>query len=165
MAVRPNWALDLELWIEVFRPLTCLRQHDQRKYTSSYKPSKQSTRELFMNTKSFAIVALIAAFAPISAFAQQQQQQPKASKAEVQKVVDSIKGDKAKLAKYCSFVKLDDQFEQAAQKNQKDPKLQSLGQELAESIKKVGPDFEKIMNSELDEASSGLLEGLGKSCQ
>jgi hypothetical protein len=118
-----------------------------------------------MNMKPFAIIALLAAFAPMPALSQQQQKAPKASKAEVQKVVDSIKGDKAKLASYCDFVKLDDQVEQLASKNQKDPKLQSLGQQLTDSIKKVGPDFEKIMNSELDQASSDLLEGLGKSCQ
>ena len=118
-----------------------------------------------MNTKPFAVIAILAAFAPMTAFAQQQQNAPKAGKADVQKVVDSIKGDKAKLAKYCEFVKLDDQLEAIASKNPKDPKLQSLGNQLNDSMKKVGPDFEKIMNSELDEASSGLLEGLGKSCQ
>lgn len=118
-----------------------------------------------MNTKPFAVIALLAAFAPVSAHSQQQPNIPKASKADVQKVVDSIKGDKAKLAKYCSFVKLDDQVEAIAAKNQKDPKLESLGKQVTESIKQVGPDFEKIMNSELDQDSGALLEGLGKSCQ
>jgi hypothetical protein len=118
-----------------------------------------------MNLKLFSVVAFLAAFAPMSALAQQQPNIPKASKADVQKVIDSIKGDKAKMAAYCSFNKLDDQVEAIAAKNQNDPKLQSLGQQLTESIKKVGPDFEKIMSSELDQASGTLLENLGKSCQ
>jgi hypothetical protein len=118
-----------------------------------------------MNIKPFAAIALLAAFAPMSALAQQPQNAPKASKADVQKVVDGIKADKAKLASYCAFVKLDDQVEQTASKNQKDPKLQSLTQQLNDAVKKVGPDFEKIMNSELDEASGKLLEGLGQSCK
>jgi hypothetical protein len=118
-----------------------------------------------MNTKPFAVLALLAALAPAPAFSQPQPNAPKANKADVQKVIDSIKADKAKLASYCNFVKLDDQLEAIASKNQKDPKLQSLGTQLTESIKKVGPDFEKIMNSELDQASADLLEGLGKSCQ
>jgi hypothetical protein len=118
-----------------------------------------------MNTKPFAIIALLAAFAPMSTLAQQQQNAPKASKADVQKVVDSIKADKAKLANYCAFAKLDDQVESIASKNDKDPKLQGLSQQLNDAVKKVGPDFEKIMNSELDEASGKLLEGLGQSCK
>jgi hypothetical protein len=145
-------------------PVTRLKQDAQRLYAGPYDPSIQSIRELFMNTKPFAIIALLAAFAPISALSQQQQNIPKASKADVQKVIDTIKADKAKLASYCDFVKLDDQVEAIASKNVKDPKLQSLGSQLTESIKKVGPDFEKIMNSELDQASGALLEGLGKSC-
>jgi hypothetical protein len=117
-----------------------------------------------MNTKPLAVLAFLAAFAPVSAFSQQQQNGPKASKADVQKVVDSIKADKTKLANYCTFVKLDDQVEAIATKNDKDPKLQSLGSQLNDSIKKVGPDFEKIMNSDLDEASGKLLESLGSAC-
>jgi hypothetical protein len=118
-----------------------------------------------MNTKLFSAIVLLAAFAPGSALSQQQPSAPKASKEDVQKVVDSIKSDKAKMAAYCSFNKLDDEFEAIVSKNQNDPKLESLGKQLAESIKKVGPDFEKIMNSELDAASGAILENLGKTCQ
>jgi hypothetical protein len=117
-----------------------------------------------MNMKLVSAVTILTAFASMPGLAQQPNM-PKASKADVQKVIDSIKGDKVKMAAYCSFNKLDDQVEAIAAKNQNDPKLQSLGKELVESIKKVGPDFEKIMNSELDEASGTLLENLGKSCQ
>ena len=113
-----------------------------------------------MNMKLFSVVALLAACAPMPALSQQQPNIPKASKADVQKVVDSIKGDKAKMAAYCSFTKLDDQVEAIATKNQNDPKLQSLGKQLSESMKKIGPDFERIMKSELE---SGVKCPSGKS--
>jgi hypothetical protein len=111
----------------------------------------------------FALSA-VAALASVPALAQQANA-PKASKADVEKVISSIKGDKAKLANYCTFVKLEDEADALAAKNQKDPKLQSLGQQIGDSIKKVGPDFEKIMNSELDDASGALFEDLAKSCK
>src|SRR5215469_5620297 len=111
-------------------------------------------REL-MNTKPLTVIALLAPLIAMSALAQQPNA-PKASKADVQKVITSINGDKAKLANYCAFSKLDDQVEAIATKDSKDPKLQSLSNQLSESIRKVGPDFEKIMNSELDEASGAL---------
>ena len=112
------------------------------------------------------VIALtaVAALASVPALAQQANA-PKASKAEVEKLVSSIKGDKAKLAQYCAFVKLEDEADAIAAKNQKDPKLQSLGRQIGDTVKKVGPDFEKIMNSELDEASGALLEDLAKSCK
>jgi len=118
-----------------------------------------------MNTKLFTAVAFLSACASIPALSQQNSNAPKASKADVQKVVDGIKADKAKLASYCAFVKLDDQIEAIATKNKDDPKLKSLGQQEADAVKKVGPDFEKIMNSELDDASGKLLEDLGSSCK
>jgi hypothetical protein len=117
-----------------------------------------------MNTKLFTVIALMAAFAPMSALSQQQPSAPKASKADVQKVIDSIKGDKSKMAAYCDSSKLDDQIEAIAAKNQNDPKLKSLYAQLAASNKKVGSDFQKIMDSELDQASGALLEDLAKSC-
>jgi hypothetical protein len=114
--------------------------------------------------KLVSAIAILAAFASTAGLAQQTQT-PKASKADVQKVVDSIKADKAKMAAYCESVKLDAQAEAIAAKNQKDPKLQSLDKQIADANKKVGPDFEKVMNSELDEASGAPLEGLMKSCK
>jgi ABC-type transporter MlaC component len=118
-----------------------------------------------MNMKLVSAMAILTAFASMPVVAQQQPNVPKASKAEVQKVLDGIKADKAKLAAYCASAKLDEQMGAIAAKDQKDPKLQSLGAQLEELNKKVGPDFEKIMNSELDEASGALLEDLTKSCK
>ena len=118
-----------------------------------------------MNMKLVSAMAILTASASMPVFAQQQPDVPKASKAEVQKVLNGIKADNAKMAAYCASAKLDDQMNAIAAKNQKDPKLQSLGEQINELNKKVGPDFEKIMNSELDEASGALLEDLTKSCK
>ncbi len=109
-------------------------------------------------------VTILAAFVSMPGHAQQPNM-PKASKADVQSVVNSIKADKAKMAAYCASAKLDDEYNAIATKNQKDPKLQGLENQISEMNKKVGPDFEKIMNSELDEASGALLEDLTKSCK
>ncbi len=118
-----------------------------------------------MNMKLVSAVTILTAFASMPSLAQQEPNMPKASKADVQKVINGIKADKAKMADYCASAKLDDQVNAIAAKNQKDPKLQSLEAQIDELNKKVGPDFEKIMNSELDEASGALLEDLTKSCK
>jgi hypothetical protein len=117
-----------------------------------------------MNMKLVSAATILTAFASMPCLAQQPNM-PKASKADVQKVVNSIKADKAKLAAYCASAKLDEEANAIAAKNQKDPKLQSLEGQINEMNKKVGPDFEKIMNSEVDEASGALLEDLTKSCK
>jgi hypothetical protein len=118
-----------------------------------------------MNMKLVSVVTILMAFASMPGLAQQQPNIPKASKADVQKVINSIKADKAKMATYCDSLKLDDEASAIAEKNPKDPKLQSLGVRIGELNKKVGPDFEKIINSELDEESAALLEDLAKSCK
>ncbi len=96
---------------------------------------------------------------------QPEQAAPKASKAEVQKLVDSIKGDKAKLGQFCEMVKLTEQAGAIAQKNQKDPKLEALGKKMEEIGGKLGPDYERITASEIDDASSALLDDLAKGCK
>lgn len=90
---------------------------------------------------------------------------PKVGKADVQKVVDSIKNDNAKLAQFCLMTKLAGQASALAQKNQNDPKLQELGNKMDDITAKLGPDYERITNSELDEASSAPLNDLYKSCK
>ena len=117
-----------------------------------------------MNMKLVSAVTILTAFVSMPGNAQQPNM-PKASKADVQKVINSIKADKAKMNAYCASAKLDDEYNAIAAKNQKDPKLQNLEGQISEMNKKVGPDFEKIMNSELDEASGALLEDLTKSCK
>lgn len=121
-----------------------------------------------MNTKFVAAVAVCAAFAATSAIAQQkapQQEQaaPKASKAEVQKLVDSIKADKGKLSQFCNLMKLQDQYTAAAEKKD-EKKLEALDKQMEEGAKKIGSDFDRITQSELDEEATNLLDGLANTC-
>ena len=114
--------------------------------------------------KLVSAAAILTAFASTLGLAQQSDT-PKVSKADVQKVLDSIMADKAKMAAYCESAKLDDEASAIAAKNPKDPKLQSIASQIDEANKEVGPDFVKIMNSELDDASGTLLDDLTKSCK
>jgi hypothetical protein len=125
-----------------------------------------------MNTKFVAAIAVCAAFAAPSAIAQQkapqpapQQEQaaPKASKAEVQKLVEGIKADKAKLTQFCGLMKLQDQYTAAAEKKD-EKKLEALDKQMEEGAKNIGPDFDRITQSELDEEATNLLDGLANSC-
>ncbi len=126
-----------------------------------------------MKMKLSAAIAVCAAFAATSAMAQQkappppQQQQeqapPKASKAEVQKLVDTIKADKGKLSQFCTLVKLQDQYTAAAEKKD-EKKLEALDRQMEEGAKKIGADFDRITQSELDDDSTNLLDGLAKTC-
>ncbi len=116
-----------------------------------------------MRTQFVAAIAVLTAVTATVAFAQDQAA-PKASKAEVQKVVGGIKSNKAKLAQYCEITKLEVQSDALAQKNQNDPKLEGLGKQMDEIAAKLGPDYEKVMNSDLDDASAALFDDLSKSC-
>ncbi len=125
-----------------------------------------------MNTKFVAAVAVCAAFAATSAIAQQkapapapQQEQapPKASKADVQKLVESIKADKAKMGQFCTLMKLQDEYTAAAEKKD-EKKLEALDKQMEEGAKKIGPDFDRITQSELDEEATNLLDGLANGC-
>jgi len=116
-----------------------------------------------MNTKFVAAVAVVTAITTTVAFAQGQTA-PKASKADVQKLVGGIKSDKAKLAQFCEITKLEVQAGALAQKNQNDPKLEAIGKQMDDIAAKIGPDYEKIINSDLDDASSALFDDLSKSC-
>ena len=116
-----------------------------------------------MSTKFVAAIAVVTAVTTTVAFAQGQTA-PKASKADVQKLVGGIKSDKTKLAQYCEIAKLEVQTNALAQKNQNDPKLEALGKQMDDIAGKLGPDYEKIINSDLDDASAALFDDLSKSC-
>ena len=125
-----------------------------------------------MITKFVAGVAIGAAFAATSALAQekapapapqQEQAAPKASKAEVQKLVESIKADKAKMSQFCNLVKLQDLYTAAAEKKD-EKKLEALDKQMEEGAKKMGPDFDRITQSELDDEAINLLDGLANNC-
>jgi hypothetical protein len=117
-----------------------------------------------MKTAFVAAIAVLLVVSATGAFAQAQVA-PKASKAEVQNLVDSIKSDKAKFAQSCDYAKLVDQADALAQKNQNDPKLEALDNQMDDIAAKIGPEFEKIANSDMDEASAALLQDLAKSCK
>jgi hypothetical protein len=123
-----------------------------------------------MNSKFVAALAVCAAFSVTPALAQQkapaaEKEEPaqKASKAEVQKLVDSIKADKAKTKQFCDLAKLQDQYAAAAEKKD-EKKLDTLDKEMDEGAKKIGGDFERIMQAEIDEESTALIDGLASSC-
>lgn len=123
-----------------------------------------------MNAKFVAAFAVCAAFAVTPALAQQkapaaekEQAPPKVSKAEVQKLVDGIKADKAKTKQFCDLAKLQDQYAAAAEKKD-DKKLDALDKDMEEGAKKIGPDFEKIMQSSMDDDSTALIDKLASSC-
>ncbi len=116
-----------------------------------------------MSIKFVAAVAVLSAVAATVAFAQGKEA-PKASKAEVQKLVDGIKSDKAKLAQYCEITKLEVQANALAQKNENDPKLQDFEKQVDDISAKLGADYGRIVNSEIDEASAALIDDLAKSC-
>ena len=119
-----------------------------------------------MNRKLVSVIAALTAFAATAALAQQQQQQaaPKVGKAEVQKLIAGIKSNKTKFAQYCEITKLDIEAGELAQKNQNDPKLQELSQKMADVAAKIGPDYQRIVTSDIDQASAALFDNLSKSC-
>jgi hypothetical protein len=120
--------------------------------------------EPIMSTKFVAAIAVMTAFTATVAFAQTQAA-PKVSQAEVQKLVDGIKGDNAKLSQFCGMTKLAGEAGTLAQQNPNDPKIEELGKQMDEMATKLGPDFEKITNSDMDDASAALLDGVAKSCK
>jgi hypothetical protein len=113
-----------------------------------------------MTIKLLTAIALLAA---TPALAQDQgAAPPKASKADVQKLVDSLKSDKAKIAGFCDLRKLHTQYSSVGEKDEK--KLEELDKAEEEATKKLGPDFEKTVSSDLDDESSALLDSLANSC-
>ena len=116
-----------------------------------------------MSTQFVAAIAVLTAITATGAFAQGQAA-PKASKAKILKFVGSIKGDKTKLAQYCEITKLEIQSNALAEKNENDPKLEGLGKQMDDLSAKLGPDYQRITGSDLDDASSALFDDLSKSC-
>jgi len=116
-----------------------------------------------MTTRLVSVITVLAAVTATVALAQEKAP-PKVSKAEVQKLVGSLKSDKAKFALFCQITKLDIQSDALAKKNQNDPKLQELSQRMADLAAKIGPDYERIIDADMDEASSALVDDLSKSC-
>lgn len=115
-----------------------------------------------MKTQLVAALAILAAGSAPS-FAQDKPA-AKASQADVQNLAGSIKADKVKFGSFCEFSKLELEAQAAAEK--KDEKaLAALDKKMEEAAKKLGADFEKVTSSEMEEASSAVLEDLAKSCK
>lgn len=98
-----------------------------------------------------------------SAFAQSKEP-PKASTADVEKVVVEIKGDAAKMQAYCTMQSLESHY-QAAEQTKDEQKLAELDDKLEQASKTLGENFDRIVSSELDDESAGLLEDLAKTCK
>jgi hypothetical protein len=106
------------------------------------------------------MIAAVSTFAVISfADAQQGGRQPSPSKpttAEIQKVIQIISGSKAKTQQYCDLGKINQQMEQADQKN--DTKaLETLTKRADELEERIGPEFMKFVDA-LDQADDDSAE-------
>lgn len=112
------------------------------------------------------ILPLLIVATPV--FAQQSGQAPqsgtKASKAEVDQLVSSIKSDNTKHQNYCSLVKLQTQY-QAADDKKDQAKLKELDDKIEATAKTLGPEFDRVMSAEIDDASAKSLDDLASSCK
>jgi len=116
-----------------------------------------------MRITSLVSVLLLAA-TPVFAQQAPQTAAPKASKADVDRLVTTIKSDPSKLQNYCQIVKLQTEYQQAdEQKNE--GKLTELDGKMEAAAKALGPEFDKILSSELDDASAKSLDELSASCK
>ncbi len=77
-------------------------------------------------------------------------------------MVDVIKSNPQKMAQFCDLMKLQAQYSTIGRDAKK---LQELDNQVDEATKKLGPDFEKVAFSELDDESSALLDDLGATCK
>lgn len=112
-----------------------------------------------MNLKLVVAASLFAAV-PMVAVAQKDgpaTKVPKPTIADAQKLVQTISGDKARLQAYCEISKLQEQMEQADQKN--DTKaLEALGAKADSLAQQIGPEYAKVMDG-LEEVDPNSAEG------
>jgi len=112
-----------------------------------------------MNWKLFIAVALFA-IVPVAVSAQTDGADTKAPKptiADARKVVQMISGDKTKLKAYCDIGELQEQMENAEQKN--DTKaLDALGAKADSLAEQIGPEYAKLVDG-LEEVDPNSAEG------
>ena len=112
-----------------------------------------------MNWKLVIAVALFA-IVPVAVSAQTDGADTKAPKptiADARKVVQMISGDKAKLKAYCDIGELQEQMENAEQKN--DTKaLDALGAKADSLAEQIGPEYAKLVDG-LEEVDPNSAEG------
>ena len=112
-----------------------------------------------MNLKLVMAVSLFAAV-PMIAYAQEDSpaaEAPKPTIADVQKLVQTISNDKAKLKVYCDMGKLQEQIDQADQKNDEQA-FEALNAKGNSLLQQIGPEYVKMMAG-LDEVDPGSEEG------
>jgi hypothetical protein len=124
------------------------------------KPAALSPKEAFMTFRFAAVI--VAAALSVPAFAEDKAP-PKASASEVRKLVERVKGDKDKFSLYCELVKVQEGYQEFAER-QNDPRLEELDKKMAELTKKLGPEFARVAGADLDEEGEALFNGLASSC-
>ena len=119
-----------------------------------------------------ATILITASIATFAAEDEPNQPQPMPTIEEVQKVVKTISGDKKKLQAYCELGRLQQQMEEAEEKN--DTKLIDDLFAKADSLQlQLGPDYATIVdgigdldpNSEEGKKFTALFAPLHKQCQ
>lgn len=119
-----------------------------------------------------AIAVALLAVTPALAQAPQQQLAPKPTEAQVQKIVQQVNADKTKVAAYCNIMKIQQQMG-SLDPNKDAKKLDALGNQADAESRKLGPDFEKMMDGleQVDENSAegkrygAILATLDKQCK
>jgi hypothetical protein len=115
--------------------------------------------EAAMRLRLFVAVAIFAA-APIVAFAQKDDpanRPPKPTVEDAQKVVQTISSDKNKLQAYCELGRLQEQMEEAEEKN--DTKTIDALVAKADAIEQqIGPDYSRILDG-LEQVDPNSAEG------
>jgi hypothetical protein len=115
--------------------------------------------ETSMNLKLVMAVSLFAAV-PMIAYAQKNgpaAKDPKPTMADTQKLVQMISSDQAKLKAYCDMGKLEEQMDQAEQKND-NKALEALSAKADSLSQQIGPDYAKVMHG-LEEVDPDSAEG------
>jgi hypothetical protein len=115
------------------------------------------------------VAILVISTAPLSA--QRQQQNVAKLKADARNLVGVIGSDKTKTQTYCQIHDLSEQLIQAVQEKDR-KKANALAEKIAESYKKMGPEFAALidiekhvdLNSRDGQEIASIVASLGESC-
>ena len=115
------------------------------------------------------VAILVISTAPLSA--QRQQQNVAKLKADARNLVGVIGSDKTKTQTYCQIHDLSEQLIQAVQEKDR-KKANALAEQIAESYKKMGPEFAALidikkrvdLNSRDGQEIASIIASLGESC-
>ena len=127
-----------------------------------------------MNYKLLMATALFAAI-PMIAYAQKDGPAAEASKptmADAQKLVQTISSNPAKLKVYCDMGKLQEQMEQANQKEDNEA-IEALSAKADSLVQQIGPEYVKMMegldeiepNSDEAKQFAAVFGALDKQCK